>query len=116
MPAITLDHFKRAAKDIGSNGDNDTLPFDIDNRFIRDSEAALADLAFTYCQELEKGGRKNAKNAIESLNVFSERMLVPTGPAGFRVTTKIHPFYWIDQWVKPERAEFQRQLTAPPRN
>jgi hypothetical protein len=95
MPAVRLDHFKRAANDIGSNGDNDTLPFDIDNRFIKDSESALADLAFTYCQELEKGGRKSAKNAIESLNVFSERLLVPTGPAGFRVTTKIHPFWSV---------------------
>jgi len=28
MPDVTLEHFKRAAVDIGSHGDNETLPFD----------------------------------------------------------------------------------------
>ncbi len=95
MPDVTLDHFKRAIADIAAHGDNDTLPFDIDNRFISNNQTELAEMAFRYSQELEKGGRKSAKNAIDSLPIFSERLLVPTGTAGFRITTKIHPFWNI---------------------
>ena len=95
MPGATLEHFKRAAMDIGAHGDNDTLPFDIDNRFVKDNQDALAELAYDYFSELEKGCEKSAKNAISALQVFSERLLVPTGPAGFRITTKIHPFWNI---------------------
>jgi Reverse transcriptase (RNA-dependent DNA polymerase) len=95
MPDLTLHHFRRATADIGSHGDNDTLPFDVDNRFIKDNEEALAKLAFAYSQELGKGDRKSAKNAINSVHIFSERLLAPTGPVGFRITTKIHPFWNI---------------------
>jgi hypothetical protein len=95
MSDITLDHFKRAAADIGAHGDNDTLPFDIDNRFIAENQDSLAELAFSYCQELEAGSEKSAQKAIDSLPIFSERLLAPTGPAGFRITTKIHPFWNI---------------------
>jgi hypothetical protein len=95
MGDMRLDHFKRAAADIGAHGDNDTLPFDIDNRFVKENADVLADLAFAYCSELQGGTPKSAKNAIESLLVFSERLLAPTGPAGFRITTKIHPFWNI---------------------
>ena len=35
---VTLDHFTRAAIDIGAHGDNDTLPFDVDNRFISENQ------------------------------------------------------------------------------
>ena len=34
MPEVTLAHFERAAADIGAHGDNDTIPFDIDTRFL----------------------------------------------------------------------------------
>jgi hypothetical protein len=95
MPDLTLDHFRRAAADIGSHGDNDTLPFDIDNRFIKDNQEALANLAFTYSRELGKGNRRATRTAIDSLPIFSERLLAPTGSAGFRITTKIHPFWNI---------------------
>ena len=95
MQNVTLEHFKRAAEDIGSHGDNDTLPFDIDTRFISDSQDSLVEVAFNYYCELEKGNSKNAKNAINSLQIFSERLLTPTGPNGFRITTKIHPFWNI---------------------
>lgn len=93
MPKVTLDHFKRAAADVGAHGDNDTLPFDVDNRFIAENQNALAEVAFNYFCELEAGNPKNAASAINSLQVFSERLLTPTGPAGFRITTKIHPFW-----------------------
>lgn len=93
MPKVTLDHFRRAAVDIGTHGDNDTLPFDIDNRFIKQNAEVLANIAFEYCRELTHGNADSARKAISSLNVFSERLLAPTGPAGFRITTKIHPFW-----------------------
>jgi hypothetical protein len=72
MPNVTLDHFERAVADISAHGDNDTLPFDIDNRFISENQNELAKLAFRFCHELEKGSRKSARNAIEGLTVYSE--------------------------------------------
>jgi hypothetical protein len=48
MPNITVDHFKRATANIDAHGDNDTLPVDIDNRFIAENQNVLARLAFAY--------------------------------------------------------------------
>lgn len=93
MPKIDLDHFRRAAVDIGAHGDNDTLPFDIDNRFVKQNADVLSSIAFEYCRGLTQGSAESARRAINSLNIFSERLLAPTGPAGFRITTKIHPFW-----------------------
>jgi hypothetical protein len=93
MMGVTVDHFKRAVSDISTYGDNDTLPFDIDNRFVSDKRGDLSQLAFAYFQELENAGEKYAIEKIDSLAIFSERLLVPTGAAGFRITTKIHPFW-----------------------
>ena len=93
MPGVTLEQFKRAAVDIGSHGDNDTLPFDIDNRFIKENQDALATLAYDYFFQLDNNSIEVAAKAINALQVFSERLLVPTGSAGFRITTKIHPFW-----------------------
>lgn len=95
MPDIVLEHFKRAAADVGAHGDNDTLPFDIDNRFISENQEAIADLAYAYSQELEGLSEQATKNQINALSVFSERLLAPSGAAGFRTTTKIHPFWTI---------------------
>ena len=95
MNCVTLEHFKRAASDIGSHGDNDTLPFDIDNRFIKEKHESLAVLAYDYFVQLDHGSHKQAAKAINALHLFSERLLVPTGPEGFRITTKIHPFWNI---------------------
>jgi hypothetical protein len=93
VPAVRFDHFERAGADIGAHGDNDTIPFDIENRFVQKSQKKLAALAFEYFQALEARGPESARKAIDALNVFSERLLVPVGPTGFRVTTKIHPFW-----------------------
>ena len=95
MPDVTLDHFKRASVDIGAHGDNDTLPFDIDNRFIKDNQDALAAMAYEYFLELNKQSKEEAVRAVNALQIFSERLLVPTGSAGFRITTKLHPFWNI---------------------
>jgi hypothetical protein len=93
MTEVTLEHFKRAISDISANGDNDTLPFDVDNRFISENQEELANIAFGFSEGLEKGSKKSARNLIDELPIFSERLLVPTGTAGFRITTKIrtHP-------------------------
>lgn len=93
MSDVTLDHFKRAAADISSHGDNDTLPFDIDNRFIKDTQDDLAAIAYEYFCEFEGESCSDAKQKISTLQIFSERLLVPTGPAGFRISTKLHPFW-----------------------
>ncbi|MGE4073569.1 MAG: RNA-directed DNA polymerase [Lysobacterales bacterium] len=95
MANVTLEHFKRAAVEVGAHGDNDTLPFDIDNRFIHANSDELAGIAFAYFCELENAGAKVAVNSINALKVFSERLLAPAGAAGFRLTTKIHPFWNI---------------------
>lgn len=93
--AARLEHFQRAAADIGAHGDNDTLPFDIDNRFISDRGQELAAIAFRFYDELSRDSEANNANKISELRVFSERLLVPAGPAGFRTTTKIQPFWGI---------------------
>ncbi|WP_316182669.1 RNA-directed DNA polymerase [Bradyrhizobium sp. SZCCHNRI1009] len=95
MNQIKLEHFRRAVADISAHGDNDTLPFDVDNRFITQRQDDLAKLAFEWSKRVAKVDKKTARRLIEELPVFSERLLVPTGSAGFRITTKIHPFWNI---------------------
>lgn len=95
MQTIQLEHFQRAAEEIGKHGDNDTLPFNIDNRFIAEKPVQLAKIAFEYFERLNKSGKKNAANQLNSLQIFNERLLTPTGAYGFRTSTKIHPFWNI---------------------
>lgn len=92
---VSLKHFEHAAQDIGLHGDNDTLPFDIDNKFIKDKQKELAKMAFDFFCKIDKKSPSDARNQIEKLDLFSERLLVPSGPYGFRITTKIHPFWNI---------------------
>jgi hypothetical protein len=93
MGGLQQRHFERATVDIAAHGDNDTLPFDVDNRFITDCKEKFATIAFNFSQELANNSKKGARNAIDELPIFSERLLVPAGPAGFRITTKIQPFW-----------------------
>lgn len=95
MSEVKLEHFLRAAADIGAHGDNDTLPFDVDTNFVSAKQTELAEVAFGFSEELRRDGAPNSKKKIASLNVFSERLLVATGASGFRVTTKLHPFWSI---------------------
>lgn len=95
MPEVTLDHFLRASADISAHGDNDTLPFDIDTQFISHKQFELARVAFAFFDQLQSDSEANSKRKIDEINVFSERLLAPTGPTGFRVVTKIHPFWNI---------------------
>lgn len=93
MSLVSLAHFQRAAADVGENGDNDTLPFDVDVRFVKDKQAELANLAWKFFQLLRAFPEDQLRGAMRSLPVFFERLLVPAGPAGFRIATKIHPFW-----------------------
>lgn len=86
MNKISLNHFERAVADIVENGDNDTLPFDMDRRFMEERHKELSKIAFGYFQRLGKADVKAAVNAINSLDLFSERLLTPTGPTGFRIS------------------------------
>ncbi len=95
MPEVTLEHFGRAAADIGTHGDNDTLPFDIDTRFVSHKQAGLARTAFSFFEQLQGDSEINSTHKVSALSVFSERLLVPTGPTGFRIATKIQSFWNI---------------------
>ena len=91
-----LRHFERAAREIAEHGDNDTLPFDIDIRFCRDEAQALALVAYGFYSELrDSKAAKDNHDRIAELHVYSERLLAPSGPTGFRVITKIHLFWNI---------------------
>lgn len=91
----SLRHFERAAHDISAHGDNDTLPFDMDVRFCGDRAQDLATIALGFYKELSNGPIKENHERIAGLHVSSERLIAPSGPAGFRVVTKIHPFWNI---------------------
>ena len=93
--AVELKHFLRAALDIGHNGDNDTLPFDVDVKFIKERADDIAEIAHVFYQRLECLGEEELRGKVRSLEVFFERILVPAGSAGFRISTKIHPFWQV---------------------
>jgi hypothetical protein len=93
MSEVGRGHFERAAADIAAHGDNDTLPFDIDNRFLSDRQAEVTDLAYDFYQQLQRDTVANSRQRLAAVSVFSERLLAPAGPAGFRVSTKIQPFW-----------------------
>ncbi|OOE37731.1 reverse transcriptase [Salinivibrio kushneri] len=90
---VTLEHFEKAAREIGAYGDNDTLPFDLDNRFISECHKGIAEIAYELFKVLDESGKNEARKTIDSLSIFHERLLVPSGMSGFRITTKIHPFW-----------------------
>ncbi|EEF25686.1 conserved hypothetical protein [Ricinus communis] len=91
----TFQHFERAALDIAVHGDNDTLPFDMDVRFCGDQAHDLATIAIGFYEELRDGPLKENNERVAGLEIPSERLIAPSGPAGFRVVTKIHPFWNI---------------------
>jgi hypothetical protein len=90
---VLRDHFLRAAFEIGQSGENDTLPYDIDAGFIRDRAEDFADICFALFQEVEGKNPSDAVAFVNGLTVIAERLLAPSGSNGFRITTKIHPFW-----------------------
>lgn len=93
MIKVEVDHFLRAALEIGSSGDNDTLPYDLDAAFVRDKSADLAAICLELFQRVETGRVGRPVNFMNGLAIGAERLLVPSGAHGFRITTKIHPFW-----------------------
>jgi hypothetical protein len=90
---IKQDHFYRAALEIGQGGENDTLPYDVDAQFVKDNAENLAAICIELFKSVETRPKKQALDFMGGLNVGSERLLTPTGSHGFRITTKIHPFW-----------------------
>lgn len=90
---LTTEHFSRAIDDIAAHGDNDTLPFDVDCRFVAESKDTLISVAEKISAAVAREGKEFAVHKFNEVSFFSERLLTPAGPAGFRVTTKIHPFW-----------------------
>lgn len=95
MTIATLEHFRRAVADLAAHGDNDVLPFDVDTRFISACSEELALLASEFDAHLAAKAAKDSDATLKTITVFSERLLAPAGPSGFRITTKIHPFWNI---------------------
>ena len=93
MPIVREAHCRRALEDIATHGDNDVLPFDIDNRFLKDAIDEITKLLFEFALGMEKKSLGDAITTLKNLTLFSERLLAPAGYSGFRITTKIHPFW-----------------------
>ena len=93
MVEVNTDHFLRAALEIGHSGDNDTLPYDLDASFIKAKAADLAALCFALFRGIDTGTFGKAVSFMSGLAIVAERLLAPSGSHGFRITTKIHPFW-----------------------
>lgn len=91
--AITIEHFQRAIADIAAHGDNDVLPFDIDTKFLKDTSTELAKLGLSLATDFERKSPEDCESTLEGAAMFSERLLAPAGSTGFRVVTKIQPFW-----------------------
>ncbi len=90
---VSQDHFRRAALEIGKSGENDTLPYDIDAGFIRDRAEDLSRICFNLFESINARTQKNAAGYVNELTIGAERLLTPSGSHGFRITTRIHPFW-----------------------
>ena len=93
MIKVDKNHFLRAALEIGQSGEIDTLPYDIDAAFIKEKSDDLADICITLFSAIESGKKGRPKDFMNGLTIIFERLLVPSGSHGFRITAKIHPFW-----------------------
>ena len=93
MIKVDKGHFLRAALEIGQNGENDTLPYDIDAKFIKERSDDLAEICITLFCDIESGKIEKPVHFMNGLTIASERLLVPSGSHGFRITAKIDPFW-----------------------
>lgn len=90
---LTIEHCQRAVSDVASFGDNDVVPFDVDTKFVSDCGDKIATALLALGQELGRKSKKDCKSTLHGVHIFSERLLAPVGQSGFRITTKIHPFW-----------------------
>ncbi len=80
---VTLEHFAKAAREVGAHGDNDTLPFDLDNRFISDCHADIAQVAYDLFQTLDKGEKRARGRQLTLFPFFMSDSLYQAGPVAF---------------------------------
>jgi Reverse transcriptase (RNA-dependent DNA polymerase) len=93
MIKVDRAHFFRAAKEIGQSGENDTLPYDIDASFLRDKAEEFSHICFDLFKSVKDKSSENQVKFMNGLTIVSERLLVPSGSHGFRITAKIHSFW-----------------------
>lgn len=93
MSILRQDHFERAIDDVAAHGDNDMLPFDVDTRFIRDCKSTLVTALLYFGNQLERKTHNDVSSILGATPIFSEKLLAPAGYSGFRISTKIHPFW-----------------------
>ena len=68
------------------------MPYDIDAAFIRDKSEDFAQICYNLFLSIDAKG-KDAAAFVNELTIGAERLLAPSGSHGFRITTKIHPFW-----------------------
>ena len=93
MLEVSLKHFLKAALEIGQSGENDILPYDIDAAFVRDKANDLSAVCFELFKRIDARPRNQAAAYVNELTIGAERLLAPSGSYGFRITTRIHPFW-----------------------
>lgn len=93
MIKVDKGHFLQAALEIGQSGENDTLPYDIDAKFIKERSDDLADICIALFCDIESRKIEKPVHFMNGLTIASERLLVPSGSHGFRITAKIDPFW-----------------------
>src|SRR5690606_32158712 len=64
-----------------------------DAAFVKGKAPELADICLRLFNGIESGSLGKPVNFMNGLAIASERLLVPSGAHGFRITTKIHPFW-----------------------
>jgi hypothetical protein len=110
MIKVDINHFVRAAREIGHSGDNDTLPYDLDAGFVKDKANNLASLCLDLFKSIETGKAGKPVNFMNGLTIAAERLLAPSGPHGFRITTRIHSFWNL--YLNGLGLATQRQMKA----
>ena len=93
MSLVLRAHCQRAVSDIARHGDNDILPFDADGRFFRDCAPLLEEMVFELSTTTATLSQVCTRRFYKELTIFSERLLAPAGYSGFRICSKIHPFW-----------------------
>lgn len=93
MIKVEKSNFLHAALEIGQSGENDTLPYDVDAAFIKENSEELSEICIALFRDIENGTVGKPANFMNGLAFASERLLVPSGSHGFRITAKIHPFW-----------------------
>jgi hypothetical protein len=88
-------HFQKAANDIFVHGDNDTLPYNSDTRLAGARATEISDLCGQMWATLSRLTEGELTRKLRAAEFESERLLIPSGPTGFRVVSRIHPVWAV---------------------